>query len=177
MESSLHPYLISKDIIFGMGKEFGAYIAKDVMDEFWSETKLKTYAKFQGVWEKRGLIPFTHTKGFDKRLEDDFEIPLLGGGYISLSKAEGKHPHIALLAKFPTSRGDDNMILESVIVTEKPSNEDMYPFTINYGDENSDKELMKYLARMDPEKDINWERISPEYIIAKAFNKYKKIEE
>jgi hypothetical protein len=55
---------------------------------------------------------------------------------------------------------------------------DPYPFWIYYDSEEHD-ERMKFLARMKPEKDIDWEKIqldTAEYEIAKALCEYKEFQ-
>ncbi len=139
----------------------------------------KPYPIFKGVWEKRDVLPTTHTYDFGESLEKPLEIPLLGGGYIRLGKTAADDPQILVNLRFPTARGDmeeDNFIITHTWGEGKENRP--YPFWIFYDSEEQD-ERMKFLATMKPEQDIDWEKIKPEtkeYKIARALCKYKEFE-
>ena len=158
-----------------MSGEFGEKLEKFVMEDHWRAVERKPYPMFKGVWEEYSVLPVTHTYDFEKEIDKHLEIPLLGGGHVKLGRAEGEKQQISVNVKFPTARGEMNA--DSFIVTETLKR-DPYPFWIFY-DDDSQNERMKFLARMKPEKDIDWEHIRPntdEYKIAQALCRYKAFE-
>jgi hypothetical protein len=161
-----------------MSKEYGRDLEEHLLDEHWWMVNNKTYPKFKGVWEKRFVLPTTYTRHFNERTEEQpLEIPLVGGGFIRLGINDQARPDIAVDIKFPTARGDEEMREEEFIITDERDREP-YPFNIFYDGEDQD-ERMKFLARMNPEKDIDWEKLHPEsdeYEIAQALCKYKEFE-
>ncbi len=151
-----------------MSNEFGQKLEKYIMDEHWKLVQEKPYPMFKGVWENRDILPTTHSYDFGKTLNEPLEIPLLGGGYIRLGKTAAEDPEISVDIKFPTAKGE--MSENGFIITQGWGEESQYPFWISYDSEDQD-ERMKFLARMKPEKDIDWESIKPEsreYKIAQA---------
>ena len=145
------------------------------MDEHWNLVENKPYPLFEGVWEKRFILPETHTADFGNEIGGHLEIPFVGGGYLRLGRTQDAKPDVSVDIRFQTARGE--MREEEFIVMSGTKLGKPYPFWIYY-DQNSQDERMKFLARMNPEKDIDWEKIPPESKeneIAKALCKYKEV--
>ncbi len=146
------------------------------MDEHWKLVAKKPYPMFKGVWENRDILPTTHTYNFGETINEHLEIPLRGGGYIRLGKTAAKDPEISVDLKFTTATGEVSE--DNFIITHGSGEAKQYPFWIFYDSKDED-ERMKFLARMEPEKDIDWESIKPEtveYKIAQALFLYKVLE-
>jgi hypothetical protein len=161
-----------------MNKEYDRDLEEIIMENHWSIVEDKSYPKFKGVWEKRSILPVTHTSGFEKETDiPHLEIPFVGEGYIRLGRTKDKNALISAKIKYSTARGDVDMREDEFIVTDGLDHKP-YDFWIFF-DSEYEEERMKYLARMNPERDIDWEKIKPgtkEYEIAKAFCKYKEVE-
>lgn len=158
-----------------MSNELGEKLEKVIMKEYWMTVERKPYPMFKGLWESRHALPTTHSYDFAEELNEHLEIPLQGGGYMKLGKTAGEKAEISVDLRFQTAGGETREA--SFIVTNKSTVKegDTYPFWIFYDDDDQN-ERMKFLGRMKPEKDIDWEKIKPdtaEYKIAQALSKYK----
>jgi hypothetical protein len=157
----------------------GQKLEEHLMHEHWRMVEDKPYPKLKGVWEARESLPVIYDCEFNPIDGEPLEIPLVGGGHIKFGSADSKDCEIGLDIKFPTARGDDHMMEDNgIIVTRWEVEGDPYPFWIFYDDHSHD-ERMKYLSRMDPDRDVDWEKIKPfsiESKIALAMCKYKKLE-
>ena len=149
------------------------------MHEHWKLVEDKAYPPIKGVWEKRNTLPVTWQDGFENPSGiAPLELPLVGGGYIRLGLDGTEDPDIDLDIYAPNSRGEmteSGTIIGSTLAREE------YGFWIFFdnSEEPRQAECMKFLARLKPEKDIDWEKIKPdtdEYKIAKALCKYKEFE-
>jgi len=160
-----------------MSKELGGKLEELIMNEHWLLVAQKPYPMFEGLWEKRDVLPTVYTHDFEEPLNEHLEIPLQGGGYIRLGKTAGENPQISVDLKYQTARGEIEQ--DGFIITKwlRETEGSAYPFWISYDNQEQD-ERMKFLARMEPEKDIDWVRIEPEskeHEVAKALCKYRKV--
>src|SRR6266487_3126488 len=100
-----------------MSNEFGRDLEEHIMEEHWSMVQNKPYPKFKGVWQKRFVLPVTFTAGFEQEIGKPLEIPFVGGGHIKLGVTDAGRPDISVDMKFPTAKGDGEMIEAGFIIT------------------------------------------------------------
>ena len=113
-----------------------------------------------------------------KKLEKTLLKPFIGGGHLKLGRTDDREAAISADIRYCTARVDSDIREDEFIITEGNMSQSPYAFWIFY-DNPSETERMKYLSRLDPERDIDWEKIKPEstqYKIAKALCKYKEVE-
>ena len=159
-----------------MTTELGRKLDDLIMEDHWKMIEQKPYPMFKGLWENRFVLPAIYQADFEGENGTPLEIPLVGGGYIKLGREDTDRANISVDINYPTARGE--MREEGFIVTDGLMQYDAYPFWIFYDDHAQD-ERMKFLSRMKPEKDIDWEKIKSgtvEFEVAKALCKYKEFE-
>lgn len=156
-----------------MKREFGDKLIDHLMKEQWSLTWKKAHSNFTGIWEVRSMLPVVFEAGFEKKTNTPhIEIPLLGEGYIRLGITADIKPDMSIDLRCSTVRGDDDMRHVSFVVTDYKGNSP-YPFDINFDEED---EHMRFLARFNPEKDIDWKKLkknSDELRLALAICEFK----
>jgi hypothetical protein len=148
-----------------------------LMDDHWEMVNEKPYPKLAGVWDRRDFLPVAFTTDF-KKTGELLKIPLVGDGYISFGITERKEPEIGIEMKYSTASGT---IKETEFAIFEDKDLD-YGFDIFFDDpkDEDQAERMKFLARLDPERDIDWERIktnTDEQRVALALCRYKSKED
>lgn len=161
-----------------MSTELAGKLETVIMDEYWNMLEDKAAQTVKGVWEIRDTLPATWEDYFETPVETPpLEIPLVGGGYMRLGRTGSEDHSLDIDMLAPNSRG--NLTGSGTIIRSLPSNADR-EFDIYFDNlrDPTQVECLKFLARLKPEKDIDWEKIKPEskeHEIAMALGKYKAV--
>lgn len=158
-------------------ESLGDQLEKNIMD-FRSQTiEKRSYRLISGVWNIRHLLPITdeyvEDSTYDVKEDDPLTIPLLGGGKMDLglfrnpgeTDDDKLKMHMTIDLKHPSVRcGDCELVERCVFVVNgiKTSFKDKQ-FLVHWNDSDDPALLktMNFLATLDPERDIDWESITP----------------
>jgi hypothetical protein len=148
-----------------MSGELGDRIIDQIDDVFWEITEDRCYPVMRNVWNRRYELPII----WDDKLENrtgvnPLEIPLKGGGNISLGITDSDDPTIDLNVKYTSTRGDYYEDAGTIITSNLARKEYGFWIFFDNPDVPTQAGCVKFLARFDPTRDINWEAMDSDSI-------------
>ncbi len=143
-----------------MKNEFADNLDRHIMSEYWKSVENRVYPLISGVWEMRNSLPVTWKDGFETPSgEKPLEIPLVGGGYMRFGRTPSEELFLDIDVYFPMANG--KMMESGGIVSQENAKDDHYGFWVYFDDSRDIRqtEYIKFLARLDPNRDVDWERL------------------